>query len=127
MRTQLFAVTVGLTGLLILAGAPRSFVGQDALTGAEITQHFSGARIYGRTGLTDYQVFYRPNGEMVGTSPNGRDSGRWWVKGNTLCRKRKWWWGSMEACFEIAIDGGVAMWRMAGEKTFIDRTTEPDK
>ena len=127
MRTQLFAIAVGLTGLLIVVGAPRSFAGQDALTGAQIIQHFAGARIYGQTGLAEYQVDYRPNGEMVGATTNGGDRGRWWVRGNTLCRKWKRWLDGKEACFHIVINGNAAMWRVAGTKTILDTTSVPKR
>jgi hypothetical protein len=127
MRIQLLPVAVGLTGVLILAGAPLSFAGQHPLTGAEITQYFSGARIYGRTQQADYQVDYKPNGEMIGANANGGDKGRWWVKGNTLCRKWHRWLGGKEACFQIIIKGDTALWRVAGRKTILDTTSVPKK
>ena len=127
MGTCLFAWAVGLTSVLILVGTPQSFAGEGRLTGAHVTEHFSGARIYARTQFGEYLVDYKPNGEMMGADRNGADIGRWWVKENSLCRIWKRWNDGEVACFDIVIEGNTATWLKAGTKTVLDSTTAPKK
>jgi len=127
MGIRLFARAIGFTGLLILVGTPQSFAGEDRLSGAQITEQFSGARIYARARFGEYLVDYKPNGEMVGANRHEGDSGRWWVKGNTFCRKWNWWSDGKVSCFDIVIEGNTATWLMVGTKTVLDSTTVPKR
>lgn len=82
-----------------------------ALGGPAIQKYFSGTRLYGTTpsGKT-WLIDFRAGGTFTGVVEKGQDSGKWWVQGDTLCRK----WGAWEnqtvghsktqACFWIVLD-----------------------
>jgi hypothetical protein len=82
-----------------------------ALDGAAIKKYFSGTRIYGTTpsGKT-WLIDFNADGTFRGSVPKGDDVGKWWVEGDTLCRKWTAWenqtigHSKKQACFWIVLD-----------------------
>jgi hypothetical protein len=111
MRFILIGLIVGAAGMLGVQAAQAQGKPQGALSGAAIKKYFSGTRIYGTTpsGKTWLIDFYA-NGTFRGAVPKGEDIGKWWIEGDTLCRKWSAWenqtvgHSKKQACFWIMLD-----------------------
>ena len=106
-------IAVGVMALAIVAAAMAPAVGKPAgaLSGAEIKTYFSGTRIYGTTpsGKT-WLIDFNADGTFRGAVPKGEDVGKWWIEGDTLCRKWTAWenqemgHSKKQACFWIVLE-----------------------
>lgn len=105
---------IGLAGAMLALALTAAAAGDGppgALKGEEIKSYFSGTRIYGTTpsGKT-WLIDFNKDGTFVGVVPKGRDVGKWWIEGNTLCRKWTAWenqtvgHSKKQACFHIVLD-----------------------
>jgi hypothetical protein len=82
---------------------------KNSLNGAALEAKFRGWTIYGETPSGNvFTVNYNKDGSLVGTTHKDGDKGKWWVKGDTLCRHWGPAWshreGKEEACFVVALD-----------------------
>jgi hypothetical protein len=119
MRSTL---TIGLAALALLAGPAEAEM--KKLTGVEIKTAFSGARAYSTVeGGRIFQVDYKPDGTIEGllegrvnARQGGRsDTGKWWVDGDTLCRKWSSFGEGKEDCASVALNGtDFSMYRKDG-------------
>jgi hypothetical protein len=97
---------------LALLAAPAS---AEVMTGKDLKKEIAGKRIYLATPLGgELPLFYARNGRVDGSGEAiglGRylaptDSGRWWVRGNSLCQKWQEWYDGATHCFVITRAGG---------------------
>ena len=108
-----FAALVALMSVDALAG-------EKKLTGAEIKAAFSGAKTLVSNYIGTFLVVWKADGTMTGKEEKlggWPDKGKWWVKGDTFCRKWTWWIGGKEECFGVTLDGDkLNWWRANGKK-----------
>lgn len=73
-----------------------------------------GKRIFLKIPLGgEFPLYYKPDGQVEGKSPNGllarldpkTDTGRWWVKGDSLCQKWSIWYDQKSYCFTLESSG----------------------
>ena len=95
---------------LALATSP-SWAAEKELDGDEIKAAFSKHRLYfeGKTprgSATTVQIDFRADGGLRASNNFGfSDTGRWWIKNDTLCRKFAVWSRRATNCFRIWKDG----------------------
>lgn len=82
---------------------------KNTLSGAELEARFKGWTIFGLTPSGNvFRVNYEKDGTLSGQTHKDSDKGKWWIKGNTLCRHWGPAWsareGKEEACFVVALD-----------------------
>ncbi len=83
-----------------------------ALRAAEIKPALSGMTAYSitRNGLR-LRTQWRKSGELVGevlnnfSNPPRKDHGKWWIKGQLLCRQYENWYSRKQLCGQLALDG----------------------
>ena len=110
-------------GLVVAGGAVSSVAADEKrLTGDEIRKLYTGARIYwsgqaygGPLGVRIYQVDFKPGGALEGLVGvdqyvGGRETGTWWVAGDTLCVKWTKWFQGRQGCFGVTFDGEKSRW-----------------
>jgi hypothetical protein len=87
----------------------------ELMSGPELRREIAGKRIYLATPLGgELPLFYARSGRVDGSGEAiglGRylapkDSGRWWIKGNSLCQKWQEWYDGKTQCFVITRAGG---------------------
>ena len=95
-----------------------ALAGEKKLTGTEIKAAYSDARSTFKTTQRTFLIDWKADGTMKGKEETGvwfyADHGKWWVKGDTFCRK--WeisWGGRREECFGVALDGNKVKWLRA--------------
>lgn len=109
-----------LAAVALVAAMAAPAAAETRLSGTEIKAKYSGARLYsnspsGRVVQHDYNT----DGSTVGTvggkgKGKDQDTGSWWVKGDTLCRKWDQWAPTKpEACFTVEHRGKTAVWLRA--------------
>ena len=101
---------------LFAAGMGQS-TAAERLSGEKLKAEYSGVRLYantpsGRVVLHDYNKDGTITGAVGGKSrAKDLDKGKWWVKGDTLCRTWvKWRKKKPDACFRVENEGGNATW-----------------
>lgn len=66
-----------------------------------------------------FKVTFHPGGKLHGETHKDSDNGKWWIKGDTLCRNWTYWApreGKEEACFWIVLEKNqVSYYEMDGE------------
>jgi hypothetical protein len=86
----------------------------DQMTGRDLKREIIGKRIYLATPLGgELPLFYARSGRVDGSGEAiglGRflapkDSGRWWIRGNSLCQKWQEWYDGKTQCFVITRAG----------------------
>lgn len=82
---------------------------KNALNGAQLEAKFRGWTIFGLTPSNHvFRVDYNKDGTLSGRTHKDSDKGKWWIKGDTLCRHWGANWssreGKEEACFVVALD-----------------------
>ncbi len=94
-----------------------ALAGEKKLTGAEIKAAFSDAKM-SRTNLEGtFLTVWKADGTMTGEFVNGPDTGKWSVKGDTLCRQWTLWPRGDRECFGVTLDGNkVKWWRADGSQ-----------
>ena len=111
-RMLLAGLVAGMTVTGATLAQAQSGKPSGALDGAGIKKYFSsGIRIYGTTpsGKT-WLIDFNADGTFRGSVPKGDDVGKWWVEGDTLCRKWTAWenqtvgHSKKQACFWIVLD-----------------------
>lgn len=115
MRKAKRCIRAGLVAVaMVLAATASAQAGgkpQGALDGPAIKKYFSGTRIYGTTpsGKT-WLIDFNADGTFRGAVQKGEDVGKWWIEGDTLCRKWTAWenqtigHSKKQACFWIVLD-----------------------
>jgi hypothetical protein len=116
MRTNLLntmpLLKLGIAMMVLGASAMPAFA--DRLSGDEIRQRVTGKRIYLAAPLGgEFPLYYRTDGKVDGTGEAvglGRlarpsDSGRWWVRGDSLCQKWQTWYDGKTMCFTLTTIG----------------------
>ena len=103
------AVFAGLAVVLACWAAAADELPKDVLTAAQIEAKFKGFTIYGLTPSRHlFQVNFKADGMLTGQTHKDADQGKWWVKGNTLCRHWGPNWshreGKEESCFPVQLD-----------------------
>ncbi len=94
-----------------------ALAGEKKLTGAEIKAAYSDAKISAKNQTGTFLTVWKANGTMTGEFPNGPDKGKWWIKGDTLCRQWTGWPRGDRACFGVTLDGDkVKWWRTDGSQ-----------
>jgi hypothetical protein len=112
-----YARANGLVGLsvlvLILGGCGGSPHGSDvALPSDAIRDVLVGNSIEGDNWDGPYTVYFASYGEMRGVrSSHYKDEGTWRVEDDAICAKWQNWWGAVERCFGIYLDGDKVNWR----------------
>ena len=94
-----------------------ALAGDKKLTGPEIKVAFSAAKTFRTHAEGTFLTVWKADGTMAGEFVNGPDTGKWWVKGDTLCRQWTGWPRGDRACFGITLDGDkVKWWRADGSQ-----------
>ena len=91
------------------------------MTGAEIKAAYSGAKINTAGPRGKFLTVWKADGTMTGMEKSGAwpDKGKWWVKGDRLCRKWNWWIGGKEECFGVTFNGAkIKWWRANGSDVY---------
>ena len=102
------AIMLTVAVVLSSVGAAAEELPKNVLSAAALEATVKDWSIYGLTpsGNT-FQVDYVKGGTLEGMTHKGGDSGKWWLKGNTLCRHWTDWSdrdGKEETCFVVALD-----------------------
>lgn len=109
------SLTAPLLAALLLAGCASSggYSSSDTpLSGTEIEAVLTGNSISGGDWDGPFTVYFPTYGEMRGVrATHYRDSGTWRVEEDALCAKWDDWWGGVERCWSIYLDGTVINWR----------------
>ncbi|MDP3525890.1 MAG: hypothetical protein Q8S27_15040 [Hoeflea sp.] len=111
MRGKIFSVA-GVAALM-LSGlcAPAS---AEQLAGSELKQFVTGKRVYLATPFGgEFPLNYKSSGSVTGDGTAlglGRflapkETGRWWVQGETLCQQWPSWYDGKPSCFRITKTG----------------------
>ena len=102
---------LGFAALLALMSAD-ALAGEKKLIGPEIKAAFSDAKSTLTGSQGTFLVDWKADGTMTGKGIKGAfpDKGKWWVKGNTFCRKWGFWVGGLEKCFGVTLDGEKMKW-----------------
>ncbi len=99
-----------------------ALAGEQKLTGAEIKAAYSGAKITFTGPEGTLFTVWKADGTMTGNTKSGfaGDNGKWWVKGDKLCRKWTFWIaGKKEGCFGVTLDGAkIKWWRADGSDMY---------
>lgn len=108
MYAWTLALALGLGGTFVMAET--GFASSQLLSGKEIKSTVAGKRIYLAVPLGgELPLHYKSNGRVDGSGEAvglGRylapkDSGRWWVAGNSLCQKWQKWYDGRQFCFTL--------------------------
>ena len=84
----------------------------EPLTGSEIQAVLVGNSISGDNWDGPFTVYFPAYGEMRGLrARHYRDSGTWHVEEDALCAKWEDWWGGVERCWGVYLDGTTITWR----------------
>jgi hypothetical protein len=106
---------IAMLAAALAIAAPASAAFAQPMSGAELKREIAGKRIYLATPLGgELPLFYRRNGRVDGSGEAiglGRflaptDSGRWWIKGDSLCQRWEEWYDGKTQCFVITRAGG---------------------
>jgi len=96
--------------------------GEKKLTGAEIKAAYTGAKTVTTRSYGTFIAVWKADGTIAGKEKQGGfppDKGKWWVKGDTLCRKWGAWAGGIEECFGVSLNGKkVKLWRADGSDAY---------
>jgi hypothetical protein len=127
-QLKVFLVVAGVAALVLASASP---VMADRLSGDEIRQTVTGKRIYLAAPLGgEFPLFYQANGrvdgsgEAVGLGRLARpsDSGRWWVRGDSLCQQWQTWYEGKVMCFTLTTLGaGKVRWNQDNGDTGVAR------
>ena len=105
-------LTAALTATLTITAPVRA-----ELAGDQITAALSGQSIRGTGPSGPYRVTFHPDGTVqgvAGLNDEFQDSGTWWVKDNSLCRRYETWFEGKTGCYQIRIEGRVILWLIDG-------------
>ena len=95
---------------------------EKRLTGGEIRNLYTGARVYwpGQAygyslGQRIYQVDFKPGGALEGLMGvdqyvGSKETGTWWIAGDTLCIKWTKWFKGRQGCVGVTFDGEKSGW-----------------
>ena len=100
-----------------------ALAGEAKLTGVEIKAAYSGAKMSFKTSYGTFPSIWKADGTMTSRDKTGvvPDKGRWWVKGDRICRKWNFWFGAKEECFGVTLDGEkVKWWRADGSEMYLN-------
>ncbi len=104
-RMILAVVTVALSCVV----ASAEDLPKNTLSEAALAARFTGWTVYGETPSGNvFRVNFNKDGTLFGETHKDSDNGKWWIKGNTLCRHWGPYWsdreGKEQACFVVALD-----------------------
>ena len=110
-----------LVSAMLLAGCASSggySSSSEPLTGPEIEAVLTGNSISGEQWDGPFTVYFPTYGKMLGVrSTHYRDSGTWRVEEESLCAKWDDWWGGVENCWSVYLDGTTINWRRPDSDT----------
>ena len=98
---------------MMLLGASAS-AGAEQLTGSELKQFVTGKRVYLATPFGgEFPLNYKTSGAVTGDGTAlglgkflaPKETGRWWVRGETLCQQWPTWYDGKPSCFRIIKTG----------------------
>lgn len=102
----------------------------EPLTGEQIRQQVSGARITGINDVgTPYSVWLKRGGTLQGVQGKlGQfdDHGRWWVKDDKLCVQWELWLFAKPTCYGVELEGDQITRIEYGSRTIIRSTLVRD-
>jgi hypothetical protein len=108
-KTSLFAMIAG--AAICLAPVSTS---AEQLTGSDLKNFVNGKRIYLATPFGgEFPLNYKRSGIVTGDGTAlglgkflaPKETGRWWVKGETLCQQWPTWYDGEPSCFRIRKTG----------------------
>lgn len=101
MRGSLARSRLAALGLLagLAAGLPGATLAEEPLTGREIAARIVGNTVRG--GDAAFEEYYRPDGAVFGTSPEGSYQGRWTIDDDRLCLE----YAEPFGCHQIVLEG----------------------
>jgi len=98
-------------GLAACASSPGMSGSAVPLTGDEIRGLLVGNSIIGKNWDGPYTVYFPTYGEMRGLrSSHYKDQGTWYVVEDAICGEWENWWGSVERCWGIYLEGDTITW-----------------
>lgn len=112
--TQRIATIAALAGALMLAGCGGSSPiesGEAPLNAEETKTVLVGNSIVGDNWDGPYTVYFPVYGEMRGLrASHYKDVGTWRAEEDAICGTWDNWWGSVERCWGIYLDGDSVSW-----------------
>lgn len=112
--TQRIATIAALAGALMLAGCGGSSPiesGEAPLNAEEMKTVLVGNSIVGDNWDGPYTVYFPVYGEMRGLrASHYKDVGTWRAEEDAICGTWDNWWGSVERCWGIYLDGDSVSW-----------------
>lgn len=103
-----------LVGLCLLVPATTANAGEK-LSGAELRKLFPGSFHAVVNGAVTVSITARGNGTLTGRMKDKSDTGRWTLRGNSLCIAWKTWLGGKTSCSAVVADDG---WYRGGSVKF---------
>lgn len=104
-----------LLAALVLSGCASSggYSSNDKpLSGTEIVAVLVGNSVSGDNWDGPFTAYFPTFGEVVGVrATHYRDKGTWRVEEDALCVQWEDWWGGVERCWGIYLDGTYITWR----------------
>lgn len=114
-------IMASLAAALILSGCGGGGVtrtGEGPLGAEEIKKALVGNSIVGDNWDGPYAVYFPVYGELRGLrSSHYKDVGTWRSEEDSICATWDNWWGSVERCWGLYIDGDTITWPSADSDT----------
>lgn len=108
------ASMVALAGAVLLAGCGGSTPverGEAPLNAEELKTVLVGNSIVGDNWDGPFTVYFPVYGEMRGLRANHyKDVGTWRAEEDAICGSWDNWWGSVERCWGVYLDGDTVSW-----------------
>jgi len=117
--TRLGALAAGAAALM-LAGCQGPYLTEQAfyedappraLGGEEIRAALVGNSVVSDAPDGPFRVYFPDEEQILGQhSRHYRDSGRWRVTEEGMCARWENWWGNVERCWQVMLDGETVTW-----------------
>jgi hypothetical protein len=108
------ALVVGLAGALAVSGCSSSGSVKNEgapLNAEEIKTVLVGNSVVGENWDGPFTVYFPIYGIMRGVrAGHYKDMGTWRTEADSICGTWENWWGSMERCWGISLDGETVSW-----------------
>jgi len=110
-RASLMATLVCALTVAGCASSGSIHSGEAPLNAAEMKKVLVGNSIVGENWDGPFTVYFPVYGEMRGLrASHYKDIGTWRTEPDAICGTWDNWWGSVERCWGVYLDGGTVSW-----------------
>lgn len=110
-RASLMATLVCALTVAGCASSGSVHSGEAPLNAAEMKKVLVGNSIVGENWDGPFTVYFPVYGEMRGLrASHYKDIGTWRTEPDAICGTWDNWWGSVERCWGVYLDGGTVSW-----------------